>query len=87
MTPTAKTPRDSLDADRYDQLVADITRRLRNACSYLDDDEFAALVARIAKVTARFLDIEADPAFWRSVTSNELPLAPLPQKDAKADPP
>jgi hypothetical protein len=35
---------------RHDMIRADIARRLRKACSYLGDEEFAALVDKIVEV-------------------------------------
>ena len=68
------------DADRarYERLVADLQRRLHRACAHMPEDEFCALVERIARVTAHFWEIEADPAFWRTIDSKDRPLAPLP---------
>jgi hypothetical protein len=35
---------------RHEMIRADIARRLRNACSYLGDEEFAALVDKLVEV-------------------------------------
>jgi hypothetical protein len=39
---------------RTDQVAAGVAARLRGVCSNLPDDEFAALVARIAAVTVKY---------------------------------
>jgi len=75
---------DDADRERYDRLVADLSTRLRRSCAHLPDDEFDAPVHKIARVTARFWEIEANPAFWRSLDSKSVPLAPLPEQREKS---
>jgi hypothetical protein len=75
---------ETIDRERYDRLVVDLSTRLRRACAHMPDAEYGALVDRIAQVTARFWAIEANPAFWRSLDSKSLPLAPLPDQSDEA---
>jgi len=38
------------DSRRYEAIRSDIATRLRNACSYLNDEEFAVLVDKLVKI-------------------------------------
>lgn len=56
---------DELDAARMptrDAYAAELTVRLRRVCQHLSDEEFARLVADMAKTKLRFAAIEA--ASW-----------------------
>jgi hypothetical protein len=68
-------PQDSADADR---LKTDVAARLRPVCPGLSEEDFETLVNDIARMAARFRQIEADPALWRTVDQAERPLAPFP---------
>jgi hypothetical protein len=46
--------REPVSAIRRDQLVADVSSRLRNACAHMDDEEFRELVFDIVEMTLRF---------------------------------
>jgi hypothetical protein len=48
------------DAERRLELAADVSTRLRVACSHLSTEEFRALVDDIVEVTIRFEDSPQD---------------------------
>jgi hypothetical protein len=67
------------ERERHEQLVSDLSARLRKACGHLSDDEFSALAHDIARVTTRFRQIEQMPGLCRTFEQHELALAPLPK--------
>ena len=56
------------DAARLKQLRTDISARLGRVCAHLPADEFAALVADIAAVTAKY---EERPRLSTPVTNDQ----------------
>ena len=43
-----------MDDGRKEQLVAQITARLERLCEHMTDDEFAAMVREIARITMKY---------------------------------
>lgn len=58
---------------RLNELIADITVRLRNACAHIPDDEFRQLVRDIAEMRLRFevRDHESHSGSHRAVRARQ----------------
>jgi hypothetical protein len=63
---------------RFEQIVADVSRRLAKTCSHMSEAEFKALVMNIVLMKVRFDEVES--AHWRpmidhitAIRSNRVP--------------
>ena len=74
------------ERDEYRTLVSDLSARLRRACGYLSDDEFSALVHRIAQVTMRLRSFDGNPLLLRPIRGSDLTVAPPSENDAPRPP-